>query len=139
MNFTCALIISTHLLRFSDFTISLLSWDYRYYDRQYTEEHLALDDALVKEYFPVSFVVPAVLEIYQKLLGVRFEPVKGELWHPGSSDLPYYYDTCSSSTEAELFAVWDADAKDESDFIGYCYLDLFPRGNYIYQFKTTAC
>ncbi|EJC99683.1 Metalloprotease [Fomitiporia mediterranea MF3/22] len=87
-------------------------WDYRYYDRKFTEERLALDDALVKEYFPVSFVVPAVLEIYQKLLGVRFEPIKStELWHP----------------DAELFSVWSADAKDESGFVGYCYLDLFPR------------
>ncbi|KAG6880770.1 hypothetical protein C0993_004569, partial [Termitomyces sp. T159_Od127] len=27
-------------------------WDYRYYDRKYTEETLELDDMLVKEYFP---------------------------------------------------------------------------------------
>ena len=33
-------------------------------------------------------------------------------------------------TEAELFSVWEADAKDESGFIGYCHLDLFPRGTY---------
>lgn len=89
------------------------SWDYRYYDRKYTEQHLSLDDSLVKEYFPVAFVVPAVLKIYQNLLGVRFEPIKSaELWHP----------------EAELFSVWEADAKDESGFVGYCHLDLFPRG-----------
>ncbi|KAH8114574.1 Metalloprotease [Phellopilus nigrolimitatus] len=86
-------------------------WDYRYYDRKFVEENLSLDDSLVKEYFPVSSVVPAVLGIYQSLLGVRFEPVKAELWHP----------------EAELFAVWEADAKDDTGFVGYCYLDLFPR------------
>jgi len=45
-------------------------WDYRYYDRKYTEESLDLDDSLVKEYFPVSVVVPAILNIYQNLLGV---------------------------------------------------------------------
>lgn len=54
-----------------------------YYDRKFVEERLSLDDSLVKEYFPVSFVVPAVLEIYQNLLGVKFVPVKAELWHPG--------------------------------------------------------
>ncbi|KAF8415003.1 hypothetical protein L210DRAFT_3588774 [Boletus edulis BED1] len=27
----------------------------------------------------------------------------------------------------QRFAVWEMDAKDESGFIGYCYLDLFPR------------
>jgi len=58
-------------------------WDYRYYDRKYIEQSLDLDDSLVKEYFPVSVVVPTILEIYQKLLGVRFVEQKGETWHPG--------------------------------------------------------
>ncbi|KAI0822314.1 Metalloprotease [Trametes gibbosa] len=86
-------------------------WDYRYYDRKYIEESLNLDDQLVKEYFPVSVVVPAILEIYQNLLGVKFVETKGETWHP----------------EVQQFAVWEKDAKDESGFVGYCYLDLFPR------------
>ncbi|KAH9080477.1 Metalloprotease [Lactarius deliciosus] len=75
---------------------------------------LSLDDTLVKEYFPVSVVVPAILEIYQDLLRVRFHEVKDtQTWHP----------------DAQMFAVWAADAKDESDFVGYCYLDLFPRAS----------
>ncbi|KAA1469830.1 metallopeptidase MepB [Dentipellis sp. KUC8613] len=88
-------------------------WDYRYYDRKFIEESLALDDSLVKEYFPVSVVVPTILEIYQNLLGVRFEEVKGETWHP----------------DVQMFAVWENGAKDESGFVGYCYLDLFPRAS----------
>lgn len=55
----------------------------RYYDRLHIEETLSLDDSLVKEYFPVEVVVPTILEIYQDLLGVKFEEVKGNLWHPG--------------------------------------------------------
>ncbi len=87
-------------------------WDYRYYDRLYLEKTLSLDDAVVKEYFPVSVVIPAILEIYQNLLGVRFHEVKDvETWHP----------------DAQMFSVWAAAAKDDSDFVGYCYLDLFPR------------
>ncbi|KAI0050407.1 metallopeptidase MepB [Auriscalpium vulgare] len=89
-------------------------WDYRYYDRKYIEKTLALDDAVVKEFFPVSVVVPTILEIYQTLLSVRFEEIKdGSKWHP----------------DAQMFAVWEADAKDESGFVGYCYLDLFPRAS----------
>jgi Zn-dependent oligopeptidase len=34
--------------------------------------------------------------------------------------------------EVQQFAVWEKDAKDESGFIGYCYLDLFPRGLSLY-------
>ncbi|KDQ54212.1 hypothetical protein JAAARDRAFT_135927, partial [Jaapia argillacea MUCL 33604] len=87
-------------------------WDYRYYDRVYIEHTLDLNDALVKEYFPVTVVVPTILEIYQNLLGVKFEEIKGETWHP---------------VEVQQFAVWRDNAKSEDDFVGYCYLDLFPR------------
>ncbi|KAH7913358.1 hypothetical protein BJ138DRAFT_1002435 [Hygrophoropsis aurantiaca] len=87
-------------------------WDYRYYDRVYIEKTLSLDDSLVKEYFPVSVVVPTILTIYQNLLGVKFIEVKdNDIWHP----------------EVQKFAVWEAGAKDETGFVGYCYLDLFPR------------
>lgn len=86
-------------------------WDYRYYDRKYVEETLDLDDMLVKEYFPVSVVVPTILQIYQDLLGVKFVEIETSTWHP----------------DVQKFAVWEKDAKDESGFVGYCYLDLFPR------------
>ena len=49
---------------------------------------MSLDDALVKEYFPVSVVVPAILDIYQNLLGVKFIEITGDerdVWHPGGS------------------------------------------------------
>jgi Zn-dependent oligopeptidase len=29
--------------------------------------------------------------------------------------------------DVQRFAVWEKDATDESGFVGYCYLDLFPR------------
>ncbi|KAG8907513.1 hypothetical protein FRB99_003886 [Tulasnella sp. 403] len=87
-------------------------WDYRYYDRLFVEKTLSLDDAKVKEYFPVDVVVPAILKIYQDLLGVAFVEVKEpDVWHP----------------EVRLFQVWNQGAKDERDFLGYTYLDLFPR------------
>lgn len=58
----------------------------RYYNRLYVERNLSLDGSLVKEYFPVSFVVPAILDIYQHLLGVKFMEIDGgakDAWHPG--------------------------------------------------------
>ena len=70
---------------------NLYSWDYRYYDRKYIEETLDLDDSLVKDYFPVAVVVPTILSIYQKLLGVRFEEVKdASRWHPGSRNFSWF-------------------------------------------------
>lgn len=61
----------------------LYLWDYRYYDRLFVEKSLSLDDSLIKEYFPVDVVVPAILEIYQNLLGVKFHDFEGATWHPG--------------------------------------------------------
>ncbi|KIP08915.1 hypothetical protein PHLGIDRAFT_18769 [Phlebiopsis gigantea 11061_1 CR5-6] len=86
-------------------------WDWRYYDRKFTEKALKLDDNLVKEYFPVEHVVSTVLDIYQNLLGVEFVDVEGTTWHP----------------DVKTYAVWDKDAKDETNFLGYLYLDLYPR------------
>jgi metallopeptidase MepB len=58
-------------------------WDYRYYDRKYIEETLDLDDMLVKQYFPVSEVVPTILQIYQDMLGVKFVEIETSTWHSG--------------------------------------------------------
>ena len=104
----------------------------RYYNRLYVERSLSLDGSLVKEYFPVSFVVPAILDIYQSLLGVKFVEIDGEakdVWHSGESSLhPYISRTIDVYADVQQFAVWEKDAQDESGFVGYCYLDLFPRG-----------
>lgn len=62
----------------------VLIWN-RYYDRKFVERTLDLDDSLVKEYFPVSVVVSEIMNIYQGLLGVTFQEIKGETWHPGRS------------------------------------------------------
>ncbi|KAJ3555465.1 hypothetical protein NM688_g2565 [Phlebia brevispora] len=99
----------------------LYEWDSRYYERKYVERTLDLDDALVKEYFPVDFVTPAILQIYQNLLGLKFVEVQGETWHP----------------DVQQFAIWEEDAKDESGFLGYCYFDLYPRGKYDYFVRIT--
>ncbi|KDR83280.1 hypothetical protein GALMADRAFT_239146 [Galerina marginata CBS 339.88] len=87
-------------------------WDNPYYSVKYVKQVLDLDQNVVKEYFPVPHVVAAILEIYQNLLSVQFEEIKGaSVWHP----------------EVQVFAVWEKGAKDESGFLGYAYLDLTPR------------
>ncbi len=92
----------------------LYLWDRTYYERLHLEKTLALDDDEVKKYFPVAKVIPTILNMYQELLSVSFVAVPktdeagGKTWHD----------------EAEAYAVWDKD-----QFIGYMYLDLFPRQN----------
>ena len=74
-----------HAAKGYPFDGELYMHDFWYYQRRLLERELELDDQKVKEHFPVSKVVPAILEIYQKLLGVQFVEVKGaKLWHPGA-------------------------------------------------------
>lgn len=59
-------------------------WDYRYYDQKFIQSSLDLDESLVKEYFPVSVIVPQILQIYQNLLSIKFVEMKTETWHEGN-------------------------------------------------------
>ncbi|KAK4705328.1 DNA-directed RNA polymerase III subunit RPC6, partial [Phenoliferia sp. Uapishka_3] len=103
-----------------DYDGKMYLWDYRYLDRLWMEKNLKLDDEKIKEYFPVTYLVPAILNIYKTMLNVRFHPVPrtaeagGITWHE----------------DAEMYAVWDG-GKDGQDghFLGYMHLDLFPRPN----------
>jgi Zn-dependent oligopeptidase len=36
--------------------------------------------------------------------------------------------SCFYYSEVQQFAVWNANAKTKEDFLGWAYLDLFPRG-----------
>ena len=54
-------------------------------------------------------ILRTTTEIYQEILGFRFEEVeKPYVWHE----------------DVQLFSVYD---KDSNDFIGHFYLDLYPR------------
>lgn len=72
------------------------TWDDGYYNRKLTEQTLEIDSQLVKEHFPVEKVVPAVLEMYQEMFGVRFEKREGaSVWHPGewwTTNSKFFYD-----------------------------------------------
>ncbi|MFA6028660.1 MAG: M3 family metallopeptidase [Elusimicrobiota bacterium] len=88
------------------------SWDFSYYARQLMKERYEVDSAEVQQYFPVDTVVAGTLEVYQRLLGVRFQETKtdaaGVSWHP----------------DVRLFEITD---KKDGRRIGWFYLDLHPR------------
>jgi Zn-dependent oligopeptidase len=62
-------------------------WDYRYYDQKFIQSSLDLDEKLVKEYLPVSVIVPQIIQIYQNLLSIKFVEIKGEAWHSGNAPI----------------------------------------------------
>jgi Zn-dependent oligopeptidase len=90
---------------------SLAASDLSFYNERLRRTQFAVDAEQVRQYFPVDHVVPAVLGIYQELLGLRFTEVKpADVWAPGVRQFTVHDATTSAS-------------------LGTVYLDLFPRAN----------
>ncbi|KAJ1726081.1 metalloendopeptidase [Coemansia biformis] len=84
-------------------------WDRSYYARLVVEQRHKLKSEEVKQYFPLAQATRGMLDIYQKMLGLRVVRVDNELvWHP----------------DVETYEAWEAD---EDVFVGHFYLDLYPR------------
>lgn len=84
-------------------------WDMRFYATRIEEEMYSVDQAKLKEYFPMETVTKGLLKIYESLLGLRYEKVENpEVWHE----------------DVSLYKVFDAA---DGRLIGHFYLDLYPR------------
>jgi metallopeptidase MepB len=99
-------------------------WDHRYYDRLLLEKDFSLDQQVIAEYFPLQTTIQGMLKIFEELFGLVFVEIIGEdradLAEGGkASDIVWHEDV-------QVFSVWD-DEGEGSGFVGYLYLDLFPR------------
>jgi len=84
-------------------------WDFRYYMAMVEEKQYAVDQEKLKEYFPMEVVTAGLMEIYQRILGLKFTKVEGgEVWHDDVEQ-------------------WRVDDAASGHTIGYFYLDLYPR------------
>ncbi|KAF1843575.1 thimet oligopeptidase [Cucurbitaria berberidis CBS 394.84] len=100
-------------------------WDHRYYDRLMLEKDYQLDHQVIAEYFPLQTTIQGMLKIFEELFGLVFVEIVGEeeraaLAEGGKgSDIVWHQDV-------QIFSVWD-DEGEGAGFVGYLYLDLFPR------------
>ncbi|PLN85016.1 metallopeptidase MepB [Aspergillus taichungensis] len=99
-------------------------WDHRFYDRLMLEKNFSLDQQLIAEYFPLQTTIAGMLKIFEELFGLVFVEITGEdrqqVAPTGKgSDIVWHEDV-------QIFGVWN-DEGEGSGFVGYLYLDLFPR------------
>merc|ERR1719342_1121017 len=92
-----------------DFDGKLDFWDFRYYMAMVEEKQYAVDQEKLKEYFPMEVVTAGMMDIYQKILGLKFTRLEDvEVWH-------------------EDVEMWKVDDLQSGENIGFFYLDLYPR------------
>ncbi|ORZ14078.1 hypothetical protein BCR42DRAFT_330030 [Absidia repens] len=97
------------------------SWDTNYYERILLETKYSVDQEQIKQYFSLETTIAKMLDIYEKVLGLKFVKVpssKAVVWHP----------------DVQLYECWDN--VEDRHFSGYMYLDLFPRDS---KYPHAAC
>ena len=99
-------------------------WDHRFYDRMMEEQDYQLDQNLISEWFPLQSTIEGMLKIFEELFGLVFVEVTGKdrdsISPTGKGNDIVWHE------ETQVFSVWD-DEGEGSGFVGYLYLDLFPR------------
>ena len=60
-----------------EFNGKLDFWDFRYYMAMVEEKQYAVDQQKLKEYYPMEVVTAGLMDIYQKILGLKFTQVQG--------------------------------------------------------------
>eukprot|EP00804_Cyclotella_cryptica_P009207 CCRYP_019218-RA/>CCRYP_019218-RA protein AED:0.24 eAED:0.24 QI:77/1/1/1/0.33/0.25/4/1423/702 len=94
----------------------LQAWDMEYYIREFKARCAGVDEASLRQYFPLEHVKGSILSIYEELLELKFvREIDADIWH----------------SDVECYSVSDASTGERH---GYFYLDLFPRdGKYSHQ------
>ena len=99
-------------------------WDHRYYSTMQLERDYQVDQQKIAEYFPLETTLARMLNIFEELLGLKFVEVKGDdraaISPSGKGEDIVWHE------DVQLFSVWN-DESEGNGFVGYLYVDLFPR------------
>ncbi|MBT9503266.1 MAG: Zn-dependent oligopeptidase [Burkholderiaceae bacterium] len=83
-------------------------WDATFYAERVRLQRYSVDQEAFRQYFPPQESLLFAMRIIEKMMGVKYTPVKAELWHP----------------EAQAFVVSDATS---GKALATMYVDLYPR------------
>ncbi|KAH9116536.1 hypothetical protein LEN26_012873 [Aphanomyces euteiches] len=93
-------------------TAPVETWDIKYWVERMRKEKYAIDDEVIRPYFPLSTVLPRIFEFLTKLFGISIETAdeSEETWHP---DVLFYQIRAKEQPGEPVIAQF--------------YLDLFAR------------
>ncbi|OAA70103.1 Peptidase M3A/M3B [Akanthomyces lecanii RCEF 1005] len=103
----------------------LFLWDKQYYTERAIQSSFHVDTDKAAEYFPFTGCLSRLLALFSALFSISIEPARVSTWH----------------SDVHAFTVWSRDTQadpDDDAFIGYLYLDPFPR-DHKYGHKGTIC
>ena len=92
-----------------DTNAQIALWDWRYFANQLKKQKYNVDAEQLRVYFPYQQVLDGMFAIYQRIFGLKFEPIEP----------PYKW-----IGDLQLYAVSDAKTGEP---LGLFYLDMFPR------------
>ncbi len=92
------------------FQKELQRWDWAYYSNKLKQKKFALDDEMLKPYFPLEKVEKGIFSLANRLYGISFQEV---------NNIPKYH------PEVKTFEVRD----ENNHFLSILYTDYFPRNN----------
>jgi len=97
--------------------VTLYPWDYSFYFNMVRRDKYAVDDDLVKQYFPIENVIQGVFDTTATMYGLEYHDITDQagterrpLWHP----------------DVKLYEVHD---KATGKLLGELYFDPYPREN----------
>jgi len=99
--------------------VKLFPWDISFYQTMLLQEHYAVDQEVIAQYFPIQHVVAEMLRIFEEVFGLQFKKASQATTIGGDKE-------CTWHPDVHIYHVWDSDAKG-GEFLGYLYLDLYVR------------
>jgi metallopeptidase MepB len=98
-------------------------WDHNFYKTILTKARTNFNEERFSEYFPLEQTLTGIMDIYSTLFGLRFVKIStGKFPLFGNDHVMIWHEDVS------IYSVWSNESQG-SDFLGYLYLDLFPREN----------
>ncbi|KAI5301416.1 hypothetical protein KEM56_001738 [Ascosphaera pollenicola] len=100
-------------------------WDNKFYDNMMIERDYSIDYQEISEYFPIQTTIRGMMEIFEHLFGLEFVELKTKEERDAVAETGNGNDIVWHE-DVQVFSVWNQE-KEGGEFVGYLYLDLFPR------------